>query len=241
MLKRIMCRGLRLNAYYFGLNDQRSAVVSMQRTFSTFGMRVYEKPQKGQIDYEIESVWQTGKRGSTDHFAHFQYIDLGYTFDLLWMPRLLIHYDYASGDRNASDSQDSAFDTLFGVRREYNPIGNFGPFFRTNISSPGWRVVVVPCKGWNVQFNHRVWYLATSRGSFGTSGLRDATGGSGNFIGHDEELRAQWKINDNLEFDAGYDHWFKGSYFDRLPASAGLPPGGNKDSDYFYILTKFRI
>ncbi len=232
---------LRLNAYYFGLNDQRSAVVSLQRTFSTFGLRVYEKPQKGQIDYEIESVWQTGKRGSTDHFAHFQYIDLGYTFDLLWMPRLLIHYDYASGDRNASDSQDSAFDTLFGVRREYNPIGNFGPFFRTNISSPGWRVVVVPCKGWNVQFNHRVWYLATSRGAFGTSGLRDATGGSGNFIGHDVELRALWKINENLEFDVGYDHWFKGSYFDRLPASAGLPPGGNRDSDYFYILTKFRI
>jgi len=114
MLKRIMCRGLRLNAYYFGLNDQRSAVVSMQRTFSTFGMRVYEKPQKGQIDYEIESVWQTGKRGSTDHFAHFQYIDLGYTFDLLWMPRLLIHYDYASGDRNASDSQDVHF--IFNTR-----------------------------------------------------------------------------------------------------------------------------
>ena len=49
----------------------------MQRTFSTFGLRVYEIPQKGQIDYEIESVWQTGKRGNTDHFAHFQYIDLG--------------------------------------------------------------------------------------------------------------------------------------------------------------------
>jgi hypothetical protein len=45
------------------------------------------------------------------------------------MPRLLIHYDYASGDRNASDSQDSDFDTLCGVRREYNLIGNFGPFF----------------------------------------------------------------------------------------------------------------
>jgi len=233
---------LRLNAYYFGLNDQRNAVVSMQRTFSTFGMRVYEKPKKGQMDYEIESVWQTGKRGNTDHFAQFQHFDLGYSFDLPWSPRLLMYYDYASGDSNATDSRSSAFDTLFGARRfEYMPTGNFGPFFRTNISSPGWRVIAVPCKGWKVQLKHRVWYLATSRGAFGTSGLRDATGESGNFIGHDVELRAQWKINDNLEFDVGYDHWFKGSYFDRLPASAGLPPGGNKDSDYFYILTKFRI
>ena len=36
-------------------------------------------------------------------------------------------------------------------------------------------------------------------------------------------------------------YWFKGSYFDRLPASAGLPPGGNVDSDYFYFETTFRI
>jgi len=53
--------------------------------------------------------------------------------------------------------------------------------------------------------------------------LLDATGGSGNFIGHDVETRVQWKINDNWNFDAGYTHWFKDSYFDRLPASAGLP------------------
>ena len=45
----------------------------------------------------------------------------------------------------------------------------------------------------------------------------------------------------NWNFDAGHTHWFKGSYFDRLPASAGLPPGGNKDSDYFYFETTFRF
>ena len=233
---------LRLDAYYFGLNDQRSPLASMQRTFSTFGMRIHEQPKQGRMDYEIESVWQAGKRGATDHFAHFQHIGLGYTFDLPWSPRVLIQYDYASGDRNAGDRQSSAFDTLFGARRfELSPTGNFGPFFRTNMSSPGWRVVIVPCKGWKVQFKHRVWYLATSRGAFASNGLRDATGGSGNFLGHDIELRAQWIVNDNLEFDAGYDRWFKGSYFDRLPASAGLPPDGNVDTDYFYVLTKFRI
>jgi hypothetical protein len=100
---------------------------------------------------------------------------------------------------------------------------------------------VNPAKGWKVQLKQRFWYLATSRGTFAGSGLRDSTGGSGNNLGHDLALRAQWKINDNLEFDGGYVHWFKGSYFDRLPASAGLPPGGNKDTNYFYILTKFRI
>jgi len=233
---------LGVNAYYFGLNDQRSAVVGLQKTFSTFGLRAFRKPLQNQMDYEIETVWQIGKRGLTDHFAHFHHVGLGYTFGWDWNPRLVIFYDYASGDRIASDSQSSNFDTLFGARRfEYTPTGNFGPFFRTNMSSPGWRVIVVPANGWKFQVKHRVWYLATSRGAFASNGLRDATGESGNYLGHDLELRLQWKINDNLEFDAGYDHWFKGSFFDRLPASAGLPPGGQNDSDYFYILTKIRI
>ncbi len=233
---------MRLNVYYFGLNDQRSVSVDRHRTFSTFGTRLYDEPKTGRIDYEIESVWQTGKKGTINHVAHFQHLDIGYTLDLPWSPRFLVHYDYASGDRNARDSQDSAFDTLFGARRfDYMPTGNFGPFFRSNFSSPGWRVIAVPCRGCEVQLKHRVWYLATARGAFGRNGLHDPTGGSGNFLGHDLELRAQWRTNDNLEFELGYTHWFKGSYFDRLPDSAGLPPGGSRDSDYFYIQTKFRL
>jgi hypothetical protein len=233
---------LRLNAYYFGLNDQRTSTPNLQGTLSTFGLRLYNNPEKARMDYEIESVGQTGSLGNTDHFGHFQHINLGYSFDLPWSPRFLIHYDYASGDRNPNDSQSSAFNALFGARRfEYTATGNFGPFFRSNISSPGWRMILHPAKGWTFQLKQRFWYLATSRGAFAGSGLRDSTGESGNYLGHDVEVQVQWKLNNNLEFDAGYDHWFKGSYFDRLPASAGLPPGGHKDTDYFYILTKFRI
>ncbi len=232
----------RFNTYYFGLNDQRGSMTPTQRTFSTYGVRLYTPPQAERFDYEIESVWQTGKRGRTRHVAHFQHVNLGFSFKFPWSPRILIHYDYASGDSQRGDSQDTAFDTLFGARRfEYMPTGNFGPFFRTNISSPGWRIIVTPVPGVTAQFKHRLWYLATSRGSFGTSGLRDETGGSGNVLGQDVEVRVQWKISQNLEFEAGYDHWFKGSYFDRLPNSTNLPLGGNQDTDYFYILTKFRL
>jgi len=233
---------LRFNLYYFGLNDQRRSIVSFQRTSSTFGLRLYERPRRGWLDYELENVLQTGHQGNTNHLAHFHHVDLGYTFDLPWAPRFLVFYDYASGDGDSTDSQNSAFDPLFGARRfEYMPTGNFGPFFRTNISSPGWRFILTPTTGWKFQIKHRVWYLATARGAFGGSGLRDQTGSSGNFLGQDVEVRLQWAITHNLEFDAGYDHWFKGSYFDRLPASAGLPPGGNKDTDYFYVLTSLRF
>ncbi|MBH0201134.1 MAG: alginate export family protein [Nitrospira sp.] len=231
-----------VDAYYLGLNDRLLPNVSTHRTYSTFGGRLSKDPKPDELDYEIESTWQIGTRGDTDHFAHFQHFDLGYTLNLPWTPRVLFHYDYASGDRHPGDSQDEGFDTLFGARRwEYMPTGTFGPFFRTNISSPGWRVIVTPAQGWTVQLKHRVWYLAQSRDVFGSSGLRDMTGQAGTSLGHDVELRAQWALNANLDFDVGYVHWFKGSYFDRLPASADLPLGGNKDTDYFYAHMRVRV
>ena len=232
--------GLRFNTYYFGLNDQRSATVDRQRTFSTFGTRLYDKPKTGRMDYEIESAWQTGKKGDINHFAHFQYIEIGYTLALPWSPRFLIHDDDASGDRDARDNQDSAFER-FGARdvSSMPPRAVSGRFFGRTSVHPG-QVVVAPCQGCNVQLRHRVWHLAPSRGPFAGNGSRDAMGGADTFLGQDVEPRARWKTNDNLAFDLGYVHWLKGRYFAKLSDSAP-PPGGNRDSRYFYILTKFSV
>lgn len=231
-----------IDAYYMGLNDQRVATVTNRRTYSTFGGRLFKDPKPGEFDYEIETAWQFGTRGGTDHFAHLQHLDLGFMFNLPWTPRLVFQYDYASGDRQPGDSHDGGFDTLFGARRfEYEPTSIWGPFSRTNLNSPGWRIIVTPASGWNLQVKHRVWYLAQSKDFFGSSGLRDSTGQAGTSLGQDVDLQVQWIVNSNLEFDAGYVHWFKGSYFDRLPSSAGLPAGGNKDSDYLYASMRIRM
>jgi len=233
---------LKMDAYYLGLNGQRTTDVSTHRTHSTFGLRLNKDPKEGEMDYEIESAWQPGTLEVTEHFAHFQHVDLGYTFNSPWSPRFLIHYDYASGDREPGDASDERFDSLFGARRfEYMPTGTFGPFFRTNLNSPGWRIIVTPAKGWTIQLKQRFWYLAQSKDFFGISGLRDPTGQAGNNLGHDFEFRVQWALSNNMDFDVGYDHWFKGSYFDRLPASANLPPNGNEDTDYFYLQMRVRL
>ena len=121
------------------------------------------------------------------------------------------------------------------------PTGTFGPFIRSNLSSPGWRIIVKPDKGLKVQIKHRFWYLAQARAVYVGGALQDPTGNSGNYLGHDVELRVQWAVSPNLDFDLGYDHWFKGSYFDRLPPSAGLPAGGEKDTDYFYCSMRVRL
>lgn len=231
-----------VDAYYFGLNDQRLPNATTHRTYTTAGGRLYKDPKPGELDYEIETTWQTGTRGTLDHFAHFQHLDLGYTFKLPWTPRLVFHYDYASGDRDPGDSQNGGFDTLFGARRfELGPTGIWGPHSRNNLNSPGWRLIVTPKPNVILQVKHRVWYLAQSKDVFGNTGLRDQTGNAGTSLGHDVELRAQWAVNSNLDFDVGYVHWFKGSYFDSPAILAQLPAGGNKDSDYFFAAIRVRI
>ncbi|WP_062487247.1 alginate export family protein [Candidatus Nitrospira inopinata] len=233
---------LKGDIYYLGLNDRRTPDVNEHRTYSTVGFRLFKDDKPGELDYELESTYQFGTKGREDHFAYFQHLDLGYTFDVAWTPRIVLHGDYASGDRDPNDGKSRRFDSLFGARRfEYMPTGIVGPFFRTNLTGGGWRLIVAPAKGWILQIKQRFWYLAESRDFFGSSGLRDTTGGSGRNLGHDLELRAQWFISNNLDFDVGWWHWFKGSYFERLPPTAGLPAGGEKDTDYFYIQMRVRM
>lgn len=233
---------LKADAYYLGLNDQRVPNGNQHRTYSTFGFRLFKDDNPGELDYELESTYQFGTRGTEDHFAYFQHLDVGYTLNIPWKPRLVLHGDYASGDSDPTDGKSQRFDTLFGARRfEYMPTGTVGPFFRTNLTGGGWRVIVTPAKGVILQIKQRFWYLPESKDFFGSSNLRDVTGGAGRSLGHDLELRAQWFVTNNLDLDVGWWHWFKGSYFDRLPTAAGLPPGGDKDTDYFYVQLRVRI
>jgi hypothetical protein len=235
-----------VNAFYFGLNDQELQNKNLHRTYSTYGLRLFKSPAINEFDYEFEGAVQTGHLGNVYHFAYNPNVEAGYTFNLPWTPRFLSQYTYSSGSRTPGGSQDGNFDVLFGARRfDLNPTGIVGPFFRSNISAPGWRLILRPDDTLTLNVKHRFWYLAEATAVFSGSGLQDPSGGAGNYLGHDLEFRVQWApewaMRQNLDFDFGYVHWFKGAYFDRLPVSANLPAGGNKDTDYFYAQVRVRL
>ncbi len=247
-------------AYYFGLNDKEDP--ARTSTFSTFGARAYQSPAKGskfekqdigKIDYEFESAVQTGDKSSKgvnkDFFAYMSHAEIGYTVNAPWFPRFDGEYDYASGTNDPDSGSNNTFDRLNGLRRaDMMQTGIFGAFFRSNIESAGSRLTLQPRDDLKLMAKHHVWYLAEAKDAFSGSNLnsdfkplQDKTGGSGRFLGHDLEMVAQWKLKSNVIIEVGYEHWFKGDYFKRLPASAGLPAGGEKDTDYFFVNTEFRI
>ena len=199
-------------------------------------MRVYQKPAAGHVDFEVESAWQFGSTKAQDHFSHLQHGEVGFSFNSRWNPRLSLQYDYAEGDDNPRDNDSGRFNTCFGARSfEYTPTGIFGPFYRSNISSPGVRLVLNPVKTLEFTLSHRAFWLARAKDAWVGSGLQDSSGRSGRTLGQNLETSIRWRPQSFFLLETGYSHYFKGSYPDRV---SGGPRTG--DADYFYIAMEIR-
>ncbi|MDH5429477.1 MAG: alginate export family protein [Nitrospirota bacterium] len=217
-------------AYYFQLNEGSNL---QQRRLSTLGFRLFALPVRERWDYEIESTYQIGEVAQTNHFAHRHHGEMGYSLGTDWPLRFVYLFDYASGDPNPNKN----FDFLFAKRRvEYGPTGILGIIFPSNILSPvGFRSTLqpIPTVVWMVSY--RTFWLADGRGPYVGSGLQDPTGGAGTFLGHMFDTSVNWAPQAgyfrHTIFEAGFTHFLKGSYFDRVPQSPGTA-----DVNYVYTM-----
>jgi hypothetical protein len=221
-------RYLQAEAYALRLDESGETVTG--RRLTTLGARLYRVPSPGQLDYELESAWQTGRTLDLDHDARFLHLETGYAFRRA-RARVSVLYDHASGDKDPEDRRFERFDTLFGARRfEYAPTGIYGPFFRANIQGPGIRLVASPTPPVEILVAHRVLWLAQATDTWVGSGLTDATGASGRSLGGHLEARIRWQPRRWLLVEAAWGHFFKGSYLERVPGSPGT-----SDSDYLTV------
>lgn len=246
--------------YYLGISDSIDPRPNRDRHFSTFGAHGYKKAVRkksdfkdgefGRWDYDLESMIQTGERRGKDHFAYAGFAKAGYTFNAPWIPQFLAEYVYASGSDDPDSDKSQTFDRLFGLRRpDLMQTSLYAPFTHSNLESAGWRFTVQPEDNIKVYFKHHANWLAEAKDAFqgsavSGSNLQDKTGSSGRWLGHDIELIGEYKFGSNLILSAGYSHWFKGDYFDRLaqlPNRGNLPQDGEKDTDYFFAQTELRF
>lgn len=233
--------------YYLNERDTQHALTKNRDIF-TPGIRWYREPVTGQFDFELETVLQVGTSRATrstmdttdlNHFAYFGHAALGYTFNYPWKPRFILQYDYASGDKDPNDGKNGRFETLYGARRfEFGPTSIWGAFARANISSPGYRIKIKPHQGLSVFLAHRAFWLAEKRDTWTGARLHDSTGQSGDFIGHQLEIRMRWEVAPKLAtLETGWAHLFKGEFAKNAPGS----PADKDDSDYFYVQTSLHL
>lgn len=219
--------------YVFGLHEEDSpALPSRNRELYTSGLRLSRKPASTAWDFDFESAVQFGTmRNSTaatdqrdlDHVALFGHAEISYTFAGARSPRVAVLYDYASGDDSPTDDDSNRFDTLFGARRsEHGPTGIYGAFARSNIQSPGVRISVKPHAQFDWMIGYRAYWLASDTDAWTTSGLRDATGDSGSFVGQQLEARLRWDPwPGHIRMELGGAYLFAGEFIDNAPNATG--------------------
>jgi hypothetical protein len=206
----------------------------------TPGARLYRPAAAKRWSYEIEAMLQRGTSGGIvagvarpdlRHRAHFAHLEIGYQFARAWAPQLLLQYDVATGDRNPNDERIERFNALFGSRRsDFGPTSIYGPFARSNIESPGVRLMLKPRPRWQTMVAYRSVSLEAPRDQWVGAGWRDATGASGASLGRQLEASFTWAaIKDRLSVETGFAQLRLGSFAQH---TAGPAIGG--DPTYFY-------
>lgn len=203
-------------------------VATRDRRITTLAARFFREPRAGRFDYEFEAGYQTGTARASAAMADvadlkvkagYAHLEAGYRWSLPWSPRLSAEFDYGSGDKDRTDREYGRFDSLFGPRRpDFGPGGLYGPLARSNILSPGLRLEVTPSKRMDATIFYRGLWLDESRDSFGSTGLRDTTGRSGTFAGHQIEGRARyWLVPGNIRLEVGAATLIRGDYLNTVP------------------------
>jgi len=229
-----------VEAYAFGLAERDTPTrLTRNRRIGTVGARLYAKPQAGKWDHDTEAAYQFGKvRRSTgaadladvDVSAWFAHGEVGYTFEKGWHPRAAVLMDGVSGD-GGKPGKYGRFDTLFGSRRfDFGPTALYGALSRANIVSPGLRLELTPSKRTDGGITYRALWLEDSRDSFSNTGVKDATGKSGRFAGHQIDARVRtWIVPDLLQAETGAAFLFKHGVLRNAP---NAPATGNTAYGY---------
>lgn len=231
--------GATAEASFFRLQERDSPTrPTRDRNLDTIAARLIRDPKAGKADFEVEGAWQFGTISETarpgartlDVDAWFIHADAGFMFPGPARLRLSVEYDNASGD--GPGKSYGRFDTLFGMRRaDFSPAGVLAAIGRTNIDSPGVRAEVAPGKKLDAFVSYRPMWLAEKTDSFATTGVRDASGKSGRFAGHQLEGRARyWLVPSFLRAEVDLLWLAKG----RFLTSA---PNAPRTSDTTYVST----
>ena len=199
--------------------------------FVTLGTRIKADPKKLHgWEYEGEFAFQAGQVSDLDLTAFAAHIGGGYNFfDCPWTPRLWAEYNYASGDDNATDGNIETFQNLFPSNHKF--YGYMDLFSWQNLHNPEVSFRVKPTKQTSIQLDGHGFWLADTNDAWyranGTTRVRPITPGARNYVGSEIDLTLTYQPIKFLTFQAGYSHFFAGSYL--------RDTGADDDADFGYV------
>ena len=204
--------------------------------FLTLGTHWKSTPGKlGPWDYESEFVAQNGTAGGRALQAFASYVEGGYTFQQPWKPRLSLEYSYASGDGNAADRKQGAFQSLFPTNHLH--YGFMDAFSWSNIHNVVLHLGAKPNAKITTSLDYHFFWLAdtadTWRRANAATAVRPAKASASNYAGSELDLLLAYAVCTNFNVALGYSHFFAGGYLSDT--------GAGSDADFVYVMTGIKF
>lgn len=185
--------------------------------------------------YEIEGMYQFGRRSHLDISAFAAATGVGYHLPLPMNPQFWLRYDFASGDSNPQDNRTNTFNHLFPFGHYY--LGFMDLVGRQNMHDFNAQVTLHPQPWITFIAQYHRFYLANKRdflyNAAGIGTLRDITGQSGSHIGDEIDFRVNFHVSRHQDVLVGYSKLFTGTFIENQ--RPGVSP------DFFYAQYTFRF
>lgn len=231
-----------VDLYYLNLVDNRSVtpanlfqgnVLQGDAVLHTIGTRWLGEYQG--LLYELEGMYQFGKRSGLNISAFSIASGAGYQLPLPMNPQFWLRYDFASGDKNPHDGRSSTFNHLFPFGNYY--LGYMDIVGRQNIHDFNAQLALHPQPWLTFVSQYHRFYLANKRdylyNAGGAATLRDITGQSGSHIGDEIDFRLNLHLAQHHDVLLGYTKLFTGKFVrNQRP---GIAP------ELFYVQYNFRF
>jgi hypothetical protein len=211
------------------------------------GLRVYGLFGDSGFDFDADINKQFGRFGVTrtvngqnkqfllQHDALAYSLELGRTFDHDWKPRASLYYGYGTGDkdpnRNASSGSNERFDAFYGFNQ---PWSRNDYFSWDNIHAPKARLEFTPYKDVRIDTAYNAYWLQSETDAWNRANLRDLTGQSGSFLGHEFDIRLRHKLNPFVDWSLSYARFTPGDFTKTL-AKATTGPFTTEPGNFFYF------
>lgn len=186
---------------------------------------------KGQVDWDIEGMLQTGQVGARRVSAWALGSIAGYTFAAAPMvPRVGVQFDMASGDRHAGDGKLGTFNPLFANGYYFSLAGLTGYSNLIHLK-PSLTLRPVPTLGVTSALGLQ-WRQTTGDAVYvqNMSGVPGSAGQGSRWTGAYLQVRADWSVTPNVTAALEAVHFHTGDSLRAL---------GGRDADYLGLELKF--
>lgn len=228
-----------LDLYYLYRNTSEPITMggngSRKLNESTVGLRL-KGDKVNNFDYTLEYAYQFGKFGALDVKAYALIALAGYTFnEHPWKPRIGLEWDFASGDKDSTDTQRNTFDNLWPTNHLH--YGYIDLVSLQNINAYRLTGDIKPTKKLTLQGDYWLFYLDETTDAAYNAGrgtLRAANGrAASGYLGAEVDFLLKYAMNKNVSLLGGYSRFFAGTFLARS--------GNNDDANFFYLqsLLKF--